>query len=678
VITWGQDTLERRSRLSGESEMGHRSFSSAKSVYVKLILVYFLLAVCMGSVGYGYYRNLKKEILQGERDALSAIAGLKIEQLNAWRSERMSDANFIFTQTDIAEQVDQLKREPHSRASREKILKWMTSMYRNGHYAHMLVLTPDAKVLLSLPEGTATVGPTVAALADEAMKKKHIIFSDLYLGRKNELRLDLVVPLFLSGGGDVPRTGTVVLRIDPRRFLFPRIQSWPTPSQTGETLLVRREGNDVVFLNEPRHKKYAALALRLPVTRADLPVAMGARGETGMHEGIDYRGVPVLAEVRKIRDSSWILVAKVDRDEIFSDLYARLWLLGIIGVLLVAGAGLGTGYIWRKRSAEFYRGEYEAELQRLLLLERYEYLSRYANDIILSVNGRGDILDANERAFDAYGYSRADLLGMNIRQLRAPDSAPDFDREMEKVEAEGGLIFETLHRKEGGGIFPVEVSAKALRVRGERVTQFIIRDITERRQAEEELRRSEARYHSLFENMLEGFAYCKMLFEDDHPADFIYLEVNGAFGRLTGLNDIVGKRVSDVIPGIQKTNPELFEIYGRVSLTGNPERFETHVEPLGIWFSISVYSPRKEHFVAVFDNVTERKYAEADLLRLNEELEERVAERTSELAEKNAELERLNRLFVGRELRMIELKEKLEALEAKRAGRKKDVRVEPE
>ncbi|HYA26471.1 MAG TPA: PAS domain S-box protein [Thermodesulfovibrionales bacterium] len=141
------------------------------------------------------------------------------------------------------------------------------------------------------------------------------------------------------------------------------------------------------------------------------------------------------------------------------------------------------------------------------------------------------------------------------------------------------------------------------------------------------LQKSEERYRSLFENMLEGFAYCKMLFEDGQPQDFIYLDVNSAFEKLTGLRDVVGKRVSEVIPGIQDTNPELFEIYGRVAVTGEPERFEMFVEALKMWFSISVYSPAKEFFVAIFDVITERKLTE-ELLRESENKFRSLAEKS--------------------------------------------------
>ncbi|MGA2225932.1 MAG: PAS domain S-box protein, partial [Syntrophobacteraceae bacterium] len=132
---------------------------------------------------------------------------------------------------------------------------------------------------------------------------------------------------------------------------------------------------------------------------------------------------------------------------------------------------------------------------------------------------------------------------------------------------------------------------------------------------------SEEHYRSLFENMLNGYAYCRMLFEEGEPKDFIYLNVNSAFETLTGLKNVIGKMVTEVIPGIRESDPELFEIYARVARTGVPERFETYVEALGMWFSISVYSPRKEHFVAVFDVITERKLAEEKALRAKEEWE---------------------------------------------------------
>ena len=104
-----------------------------------------------------------------------------------------------------------------------------------------------------------------------------------------------------------------------------------------------------------------------------------------------------------------------------------------------------------------------------------------------------------------------------------------------------------------------------------------------------------------------------MVFDDDRPVDFTFLDVNDPFERLTGLKDMVGKKVTEVIPGIRETHPELFDIYGRVVLTGKPEKFEIELKPLGLWLSISVYCAENSRFVATFDDITARKQAEETL-----------------------------------------------------------------
>ncbi|MEI6796606.1 MAG: PAS domain S-box protein, partial [Methanomassiliicoccales archaeon] len=113
---------------------------------------------------------------------------------------------------------------------------------------------------------------------------------------------------------------------------------------------------------------------------------------------------------------------------------------------------------------------------------------------------------------------------------------------------------------------------------------------------------------------INGFAYCKMLFDDqERPVDLIYLAVNNAFEKLTGFRDVVGKNITDVVPGIKESSPELLEIYGRVALTGTTETFEIYLKPLDMWLNISVYSPQKEYIVAIFENITERKRVENEL-----------------------------------------------------------------
>ena len=132
--------------------------------------------------------------------------------------------------------------------------------------------------------------------------------------------------------------------------------------------------------------------------------------------------------------------------------------------------------------------------------------------------------------------------------------------------------------------------------------------------ANRKLQESEASSRSLIESMLNGFAYCRMEYDDrDRPVDFVYLKVNDAFERLTGLKNVVGRKVSEVIPGIRELSPELFEIYGRVASTGIHKTFEFDFKSLAKWLTISVYSPGPGYFAAIFDDITERKRAEESL-----------------------------------------------------------------
>ena len=226
-------------------------------------------------------------------------------------------------------------------------------------------------------------------------------------------------------------------------------------------------------------------------------------------------------------------------------------------------------------------------------------------------------LEVNHAAVKKYSYAREEFLRMTLKDIR-----PSEDRThlLDDV-AERQLALQHSGRRRhivrNGRIIDVESTSHPLTYHGRKAYLVIVQDITEPEEAGKVIQESEIRHLSLFENMLEGFAYCRMLFEDDKPADFEYLEVNNAFEKITGLKDVVGKRVTEAIPGIKESNPELFKIYGRVAKTGLPERFDVYVNPLETWFSISVYTMHQGYFAAVFDNITERKRAEEQVKRLN-------------------------------------------------------------
>jgi PAS domain S-box-containing protein/putative nucleotidyltransferase with HDIG domain len=246
---------------------------------------------------------------------------------------------------------------------------------------------------------------------------------------------------------------------------------------------------------------------------------------------------------------------------------------------------------------------------------RYRRLFETARDGLLILDEQtGIIEDVNSSLADMLGYERAEFLEKKLWEVGAFREVAAGKNAWKVLQEQGHVRYDNLPLwSKAGKLIRVEFIGDVYYVGDRKVIQCNVRDITDRTLEDEALRDSEYRYRSLFENILNGFAYCKMSFDMDRPVDFTYLEVNSAFETLTGLKDVVGRNVSEIVPGIRERDPELFELYGRVALTGNPERLETYVEALKDWYLVSVYSPRREYFVAIFDVITERKQAEGKL-----------------------------------------------------------------
>jgi PAS domain S-box-containing protein len=171
----------------------------------------------------------------------------------------------------------------------------------------------------------------------------------------------------------------------------------------------------------------------------------------------------------------------------YAPLQERAWLITIVIGLLTGAACMSAALWWRKKEAELRQQQLTTEDERRSLRERYDYLSKYANDIILLFDGTGAIVEANDKALSSYGFTRPELLSMNIGDIKADESLDRLEDRIAKIRGQNGCVFETLHRRKDGSVFPVEVSSRAIQVEGKNIYQSIIRDISERKQAEQKI-----------------------------------------------------------------------------------------------------------------------------------------------------------------------------------------------
>jgi PAS domain S-box-containing protein len=243
-------------------------------------------------------------------------------------------------------------------------------------------------------------------------------------------------------------------------------------------------------------------------------------------------------------------------------------------------------------------------------LRGYQLLAQQARDIMLFFSETdGRILEANHAAELAYGCAREQLLRLTIDDLRVADEGSSL-RDPTGLGSENGVLFEAVHRRADGSTFPVEVSARGtVDMSGRPVFVSVVRDITDRREAERALREGEERYRRLFTSIDEGFALHEMLYDGGgRPVDYRFLEANPGFGRLTGLapDDIVGRTVREVLPGIE---PYWIDLYGRVVETGRVAHFESEAAELGRWYQGSAYKVGERRFAVIFADVSERRRA---------------------------------------------------------------------
>jgi PAS domain S-box-containing protein len=601
-----------------------------------LVITFILLSAGILISGYFYYENQKKYIKKHEQESLAAIADLKVGQITNWRKERLGDAKIILGNRLIIPFIREFLNRP-SETGKKEILDWLKVFEQYTFYKNIILLGADRNIRLSIADRKEIIGPDARMLAEKAMQTKNVVFSDLYRSKTTGvIRLTLAIPLLDSRGSETFPIGAILLRVDPYRFLYPLIQTWPTPGQTAETILVRREGDEVVFLNELRHKKNTALNLKFPVSAEKLPAAMVARNMTGVVEGNDYRGVPVIAAIRTIPDSPWFLVSKIDEEEIYAPVRERLQVVMIVMVLLIAGSGIGVGLLWRGHNAKFYRKQYETELAARVLAERYEYLTKHANDIILLLDGAGKILEANERAVLSYGYSGEELLQMSLNQIRAPERRSVIVPQIKMAEEQNGLVFETLHQRKGGTTFPVEVSSRVIEVEGRKYIQNIIRDITDRKKAEARLL-EENNFSDSTINSLPGVFY---VFDENGR----YLRWNRNTETVTGYSDGELSKMGPLDFFSVEEKEMIAKVIQQVAEEGEAaveaNLVTKHGDRIPYFFTGKRFvSGDRKYLVGMGIDISERKTAEAEVRRLNDELEQRVRERTRQLEAANKELE---------------------------------------
>jgi PAS domain S-box-containing protein len=464
-----------------------------------LLLIAILLILGIVIVGWIHLRRTQGDAQEAARQQLEAIADLKVSQIAGWREERLNDSIMMARVLYASRMVAKSLHQPDSPATRRIFAEFLQPL-RENQESRVVLLDASLNIRFVLPSATSgNLDERVRRAAQQALQSGQVIAVDLHAPTNGDgIYLDFVAPLSPAGTADGGPTlssglqpspangcaGVLILQVDPRSFLFPHIQSWPTPSRTAETLLVERKGEQVLFLNELRHRKGAAMTMLRPLSDARMPAARALRGDLGTYEGIDYRGAAVVASSRAVPGTPWILISKVDADELYAPVRRESQRIVLMVLALVLASVFCTAWILRRNGMQWMSERLQAEHENRALAARFQYLMLSANDAILILDEQQRIIESNWRAWDQYGWTESELRTKSISDLRSDEARKTLPEMVDKISTDGHAVVETTHLRKDGSIFPVESSIHRAKLDGRLLYLAIIRDITERHRAE--------------------------------------------------------------------------------------------------------------------------------------------------------------------------------------------------
>ena len=336
------------------------------------------LATALIAVGYFYVTGHEAQYRERAGRELSAISDLKVGELALWRAERLADAAVYFRHGAFSDLVRRAFAAARDKRAQEQLSEWLGHLRDVYHYDQVFLLDAEGDLRVSASDQLISAGTIERASVGASSDR--VVFLDFHRDDPGEAaHLALLVPIFDQENAG-RRLGLLYLGINPQDSLYPLIERWPTPSKSAEALLVRRDGEEVLYLNGPKFHQDAAPPLRIPLTRTDVLAVKAVLGQEGIVEGLHYRGAPAMASLRKVPDSPWFLVAHIETAEAMAPAYESLWLTtGLVATLLLAAAA-ATGFAWRQQRVRHYKDRLRAAEALVTERKRAEESAKAAHE----------------------------------------------------------------------------------------------------------------------------------------------------------------------------------------------------------------------------------------------------------------------------------------------------------
>ena len=462
---------------------GARAEAVLKNRSRLLVGVFAAFALCIAGTGYLLNSDLRTAFRDERLSQQAGIARLKAQQIDQWVAERAIDLGFLVTSIKGLP-FGQIEAGPELRQFVELLLHQM--LIGHPERREIMLFSADGQLLVEVGGDPGHKDhDRVQGLVREAAREGQLKIGPLQLDAGSPPSPSMAFAQPFNAGAPAPGQSrgqfVVVLMVDPSVELFRKIQNWPGDSPTSEVLVVRRDGDDALFLVAPRfwERPIPPSGLRLPLSTPNLTAAAAILQQDGVREGLDYRGKRVLAASYAAKGLPWIVIAKSDYDEVMRPVDLRSEKIALVFGTTILVAALLVWSLWRSQQEE----------TRELAVSNLRFVHA-VQDMFIVLDGDNRILETNVAAQKAVGYSAEELRGMDARDLRAPDQTDEDDRQAEALAKAGGLTeVRTVIRRKDGSTFPAEVRLSSFELDGLTYRQAMGIDISDRVKLEQEVLR---------------------------------------------------------------------------------------------------------------------------------------------------------------------------------------------
>ncbi len=482
------DFLKKPGRSLPKGEIDNIQAQDKRS-FTLFFIIFIITASGFFALGNLSYQQYSARYLDNVNQQLNSIAKLKVDSISAWRRERTADVQSLAQNPTFLSLVDQYIHGGHDPAIADEIEEWFITVGKAYDYNHIYLADSQGNMLFSTPNEDHSVPEHVLSYIKVDFIQKSVSWVDFHRHENGEILLAIVSPIFSATNSQIP-LGLLVFELSPDKWLYPYMQTWPIPSETAETLLVRKEGNGVLFLTPLRFNPKAALNQWISFENSEVLGVKGGLGIRGVVEGLDYRGQEVIGSIQQVPDSPWILVARMDKAEVDAPLKTRLWQTILFFGFLVIGSGTGLALIWRNNRMRFYHSQLLSAEKIREEEEKFRTAFQTSPDALTITRMKdGLILLYNDALKEILGFTDEDLHNKSSYQLRIWDDFEDRDRLITLLRENGSVKnFPAKFRRKDGTLIDGLMSATVIEIGGEACILNTTRDVTELKRIEDKLR----------------------------------------------------------------------------------------------------------------------------------------------------------------------------------------------